>query len=141
MARLAGQFAGIVLVDAPRSLLADLRAMEGKGLRIVVQSGLDEPAAVVPPQQPRLALEVVGNDRPGIMRDITQILARHSVNIEELTTGVVSQSFTGGTLFRATAMLRPPDAEAVEAVRADLEGLGNELIVDIQTAAESASAF
>ncbi len=43
MARLAGQFAGIVLVEAPESLLDDLRALEGQGLRIVVQSGSTPP--------------------------------------------------------------------------------------------------
>jgi glycine cleavage system regulatory protein len=134
MARLAGQFAGIVRVEAPDSLLADLRALEGQGLRIVVQSGDDGTAAAAPMPAPRLALEVVGNDRPGIVRDITQILAGCGVNIEELITGVASGSFSGETLFRATALLRAPDEDAVEAVRAGLEQLGDELMVDIQIA-------
>src|SRR3954470_10320156 len=53
MARLAGQFAGIVRVEAPDSLLADLRALEGQGLRIVVQSGDDSTAAAAPVPAPR----------------------------------------------------------------------------------------
>ena len=85
MARLAGQFAGIALVDAPESLLADLQALEGQGLRILVQSGAEQPAATA--REPRLALEVVGNDRPGIVRDITRILWDCGVNIEEFVTG------------------------------------------------------
>ena len=100
MARLAGQFAGIVLVDAPESLLGDLRALEGQGLRIVVQSGEPAAAASAAPAEPRLALEVVGNDRPGIVRDVTRVLAESGINIEELTTGVASASFSGDTLFR-----------------------------------------
>ena len=56
----------------------------------------------------RLALEVVGNDRPGIVRDVARVLAEHGVNIEELTTGVVSGSFSGETLFRATAFVARP---------------------------------
>jgi glycine cleavage system regulatory protein len=134
MARLAGQFAGIVLVEAPESLLADLRALEGQGLRIVVQSGAT--GAVVAAAEPRLALEVVGNDRPGIVRDIAQILAASGVNIEELTTGVASGSFSGEALFRVTALVRAPSVAAVEAVRAGLETLGNELMVDIHPAPE-----
>jgi len=135
MARLAGQFAGIVLVDAPATLSDDLRVLERQGLRIVVQSG-EAGAPSVAAAQPRLALEVVGNDRPGIVRDVARVLADSGVNIEELTTGVASGSFSGGTLFRATALLRAPNAAAVEAVRDGLERLGNELMVDIQPAPE-----
>jgi glycine cleavage system regulatory protein len=134
MARLAGQFAGIVLVEAPDSLLDDLRALESQGLRITVQTATSGPAAAA--GNPRLALEVVGNDRPGIVRDISQVLAASGVNIEELTTGVVSGSFSGETLFRVTALLRAPDMAAMDAVRAGLERLGNELMVDIQPSPE-----
>jgi glycine cleavage system regulatory protein len=135
MARLGGQFAGIVLVEAPATLLDDLRTLERQGLRIVVQSG-EAIAGDAGAIQPRLALEVVGNDRPGIVRDVARVLADSGVNIEELTTGVASGSFSGETLFRATALLRAPDEAAVEAVRTGLERLGNELMVDIQPAPE-----
>jgi glycine cleavage system regulatory protein len=136
MARLAGQFAGIVLVEAPESLLDDLHALESQGLRIVVRSGSPGAVAAAAAAAPRLALEVVGNDRPGIVRDIARVLADNGVNIEELATGVASGSFSGETLFRVTALVRAPSAAAVEAVRAGLETLGNELMVDIQTAGE-----
>ena len=134
MARLAGQFAGIVMVDAPESLLDDLRALESHGLRIQVQAGVAEPPAVA--SQLLLVVDVVGNDRPGIVRDITQIFAANGVNIEELTTGVASGSFSGGTLFRASALVRAPSEAAVGAMRQGLEQLGNELMVDIQPAPE-----
>ena len=133
MARLAGQFAGIVLVNAPESLIADLRALESEGLRITVQQG----ASVAAVAGERLALEVVGNDRPGIVRDVARVLTEHGVNIEELTTGVVSGSFSGETLFRATAFVRAPDAAALAAIRAGLEFLGNEMMVDIQPAEDA----
>lgn len=131
MARLAGQFAGIVLVDAPDTLRDDLRALESQGLRIGVQSGTAA-TMVAAPSEPRLALEVVGNDRPGIVRDIAQILAGNGINIEELTTDVASASFSGDALFRVTALVRAPNPEAVDAMRVGLERLGNELMVDIQ---------
>jgi glycine cleavage system regulatory protein len=134
MARLAGQFAGIVLVEAPDGLLDDLHALESQGLRITAQSGTT--GASIPPMAPRLMLEVVGNDRPGIVRDISQVLAASLVNIEELTTHVVGGSFSGEPLFRVTAFVRAPDAAAVDTVRAGLEQLGNELMVDIQATSE-----
>src|SRR5450755_1475198 len=103
MARLAGHFAGIVMVEAPESLLADLHALEREGLRIVVETGTvrevrggetgagetgtGETGDGAPPGE-RLAVEVIGNDRPGIVRDVAGVLAEHGVNIEELTTRV-----------------------------------------------------
>ncbi len=148
MARLAGQFAGIVLVDAPDakapdsaaatavaedSLARDLQALTSEGLRITVEvATTTEPAS---PASPLLVLEVVGNDRPGIVRDISNVLAASLVNIEELTTHVASGSFSGETLFRVNAFVRAPNAVAVDTVRAGLEQLGNELMVDIQPAA------
>lgn len=134
MARLAGQFAGIVLVEAPDSLQDDLQTLESHGLRIIVQNGIAAPAVAI--TAPQLALEVVGNDRPGIVRDIAQILAVSGVNIEELTTGVISGSFSGETLFRVTALVRAPSAAAVDEMREGLEKLGNELMVDVQPASE-----
>ena len=143
MARLAGQFAGIVLVEAPEALLDDLRSLERQGLRILAQQGALDTGTLEgrssdgadQTARQRLALEVVGNDRPGIVRDIAQVLAVSGINIEELTTGVASGSFSGEALFRITAVVRAPDADAVEAMRAGLEELGNELMVDIQPVA------
>jgi glycine cleavage system regulatory protein len=128
MARLAGQFAGIVLVEAPEALLDDLHALESEGLRVIAQSG-----STGAPQGERLLLEVVGHDRPGIVRDVAAVLAATGVNIEELTTGVDSGSFSGEAMFRANASLRSPSTAATEAMRAGLEALGNELMVDIRT--------
>jgi glycine cleavage system regulatory protein len=132
MARLGGQFAGIVLVEAPVSLLADFPALEHEGLRVTAAIAPQSGAAPNPDAGPRLRLEVVGNDRPGIVHDIARVLAANGVNIEELSTDVASGSFSGETMFRATAELRAPNAPAVEALRLGLERLGNEMMVDIQ---------
>ena len=135
MARLAGQFAGIVEIGAPAGALAGLTAalvgLKEHGLRVTV-----EPVAEAPSRIPEalLALEVVGNDRPGIVRDLTRALAGCGVNIEELNTDVHSGSFSGGTLFRASARLSAPSAETTPRIRTALEKLGNELMVDIKPA-------
>jgi glycine cleavage system regulatory protein len=138
MARLGGQFAGIVRVEAPESLLDDLRSLENQGLRIVVRSGATGEDIAATRAGERWAVEVVGNDRPGIVRDVARVLAEHGANIEELTTGVVSGSFSGETLFRATALVRAPDAASVAAIRSGLEFLGNEMMVDIHPAGKDA---
>jgi glycine cleavage system regulatory protein len=131
MASLAGQFAGILLVTAPEQragALSDaLRGLAGQGLRVEVAVSTVEPPA--PRRGLRLAL--VGQDRHGIVRDIAHALAALNINIDELETEVTSASWSGEALFHATADLRLPDDVADEDVRAALEGLANELMVDI----------
>ncbi len=53
------------------------------------------------------------------------------VNIEELTTRVVSASFSGESLFEAEARLRVPADVPADELRELLEKLANELMVDI----------
>lgn len=132
MARLAGQFAGILLVDIPAAeverFIADLQALEREGLRATAERGLREEPAV---QHRTLLLELVGLDRPGIVREIAQALAGRGVNIEELTTRVVSGSFSGESLFEAGARLRVPPEVPADELQELLEKLANELMVDI----------
>jgi glycine cleavage system regulatory protein len=133
MARLAGQFAGIARVEladeAVGALTAALHELEPDGYRVVVQGAIGE----VPDRARRsLQLDVIGQDRPGIVRAITQILTAQNINIEELTTNVVSGSFSGETLFQAEARLRVPDEVELAVLQRDLERLGDELMVDIK---------
>jgi glycine cleavage system regulatory protein len=132
MASLAGQFAGMVrfAVDSARAaaLAAALTALESEGLRIVIAQGSG--AASVPAAR-TLKLELVGHDRPGIVRDISRLLAERGISIQELNTSVESGAMSGGSLFRVEAMLAVPNALATDELRAALEGLANELMVDV----------
>ena len=135
MARLAGQFAGIVEIHVPAAGLDNLtRALAGLdryGLHVTVEVATEAPAR---PPEVVLQVEVVGNDRPGIVRDFTRALAACGANIEELNTDVHSGSFSGETLFRAAARLSTPAPDAAGRIRTVLEKLGNDLMVDIRPA-------
>src|SRR5262245_58473920 len=129
MARLAGQFAGLlrVSVDADRAdrLAANLRALSSSDLTIVVErsghAGVERFLS--------LTLEIVGSDRPGIVRDISRVLASHGINIEELETSVESAAMSGEMLFRARARVRVPDTRHVGEIRDMLEALADNLLV------------
>ncbi|MFC6288101.1 glycine cleavage system protein R [Nocardioides sp. GCM10027113] len=132
LARLAGKFAGVLLVavadDRRDALIADLRALEGSGLRVTVDP-TDVPAE---PVTQRLHLDLLGADRPGIVAEISAALAERRVSIEELATDVREAPMAGGTLFEARAVLvAPPDAGTDE-LRGMLEGLADELMVEIR---------
>jgi glycine cleavage system regulatory protein len=132
MARLAGQFTGILLVSVPEGNAAGLtdalRGLEAEGLRITIEAGTgEEPAS----SYAALRLELVGHDHPGIVRDVARALAERGVNIEELTTEVVSGSWSGDKLFRASARLRVPAGLATHELRDVLERLASDLMVDL----------
>jgi len=133
MLSMAGKFAGILLVDVPgnqmEGLIADLAALESAGIQIVA-----EPCGSVgkPEGARQFYLELVGQDRPGIVRDITQILAKHHINVDELDTQCQNASMSGEILFIAQAHVSIPAEASVDALRDELEDLANELMVDIK---------
>ncbi len=132
MANLAGQFAGIVHLHVPEGsvepLIRAFGELEQQGLRIVVTRGADRvPAAA----GRRMQLELVGQDRPGIVREISHALASRGVSIEELMTDCVSGSMSGESLVRASARLRVPSQLGTAQLRSALEALANDLMVDL----------
>ncbi len=132
MANLAGQFAGIVHLHVPQAsieaLIVAFQELEAQGLRIVVTRGTDG-ASGAPGR--RMKLELVGQDRPGIVRDISHALASRGVSIEELVTDCVSGSMSGESLVRASAQLRVPAHVGTAQLRGALEAIANDLMVDL----------
>ena len=131
MARLAGKFAGILRISVATpnadALASGLRALTSDGLTIVVESSGETTAETFH----TVRLELVGNDHPGIIRDISKVLAQHHVNIEELETAVAGAPMTGEQLFRARVQLRLPAAVTTDWLRSRLEALAGELMVDV----------
>lgn len=132
MARLSGQFAGIVLVtvadDRADALVSKLRGLDALGLRIDVHV-VEVPATATAGE--RMHLVVTGNDRPGIVRDVSRILAERRVNVEELTSHVESAPMSGAAMFVARVVVRLPTGMQLGDLRSALETLGNELAVDV----------
>ena len=132
MSRLAGKFAGIVLVTVADerfdALAGDLTALKAQGLHVALER-TDEPAER---ESQRLHLELLGADHPGIVAEISASLATHHVSIEELSTDVRDAPMAGGTLFEARAVLNAPPTTSTDALRSMLEGLAHELMVEIR---------
>src|ERR1700712_694238 len=136
MSRLAGKFAGIVQVTVPGArldaLVADLTALDAQGLQVTLER-TDE---VVEREWQRLHLELLGADHPGIVAEISATLAASNVSIEELSTDVRDAPMAGGTLFEAQAVLNAPLSVSTDALKTMLEGLANELMVEIRLSEE-----
>ncbi|MEZ4334562.1 MAG: ACT domain-containing protein [Myxococcota bacterium] len=133
MARLAGHFAGVVQIQLPPeradALIADLPGLSARGLAAsVVESDASDRFEAT---DPTLWLELVGQDRPGIVRDVSRALAALSVNVLDLWTSVESAPMSGERLFRARAELAPPSGLPRDSIRRTLERLAADMMVDL----------
>ncbi len=131
MCRLGGEFAGIVRVTVPQAQQPALEAALGRlaGLTLVVRGG--EPAPSASPA-PLVALDVFGQDRPGIVREMTRALSAQGINVEELATECVSAPMSGETLFQAKAKILVPANVALDKLQQSLESSLDGLTVELE---------
>jgi glycine cleavage system regulatory protein len=138
MSHLAGKFAGILRASVPamqaEALTRALHGLEAQGLRLMLEwSAVDTP----PSQYQRLKLDLLGNDRPGIIRDISHALVWRGINIDELQTEYISAPMSGEMLFKATAYLRIPPDVVIDEFQDNLEQIAHDLMVDVTLQAVS----
>lgn len=134
MAELAGKFAGIVVVSVPAEradeLTGSLRELDGL-LDVAAHPGADEPLAAPAVEHNTLTIDLVGNDHPGIVHDVSAVLARHGLSIVTIETTTRDAPMAGGRLFEAHVVVRVPQGAEVSQIRGDLERLATELLVDL----------
>lgn len=138
MCRLGGEFAGILRIEIPEekkaALLGALQILEANGVQIVLRA--DRPVPTVPAAAcgKQTKLEIIGADRPGIVREITSALSRAQVNVEEFSSEITSAPMSGETLFKASARLQLPSGCDLAALKRDLEKIAADLLVDVSFA-------
>jgi glycine cleavage system regulatory protein len=130
LAELEGTFAGVVLVTVPDQqaelLQAALAPLHGL-LEVSVRP------TIAPTRLPTryVRLELIGNDRPGIVAAVSDVLVRHGLGVAELQTATREAPMAGGLLFEASATIGVGADSDLDAVRADLERLASEILVDV----------
>lgn len=128
MAHLGGRFAGLLEVTlAPEQvapLTEQLTAIEALEIA-VADAGAEEPT----PER-TLTLEIIGNDHPGIVRDIFRVFAECAVNVEELESTTESAAESGAPLFRAVARLGCSRDTDLDALQGRLEAIASDIMVD-----------
>lgn len=133
MARLGGEFAGIVLVSMPTAdvaaLEAALAALSKDGIAVTMRRAS---TLAAPPTGRRIYIEFAGADHTGIIAEISAEIARLGASIEELTTRVFAGSMSGTAMFEAQADVILPDGLDAEEVRERLEDIADDLMVEIE---------
>lgn len=134
LSRLGGLFVGSVLVELEESkvdaLRAAVRGVDAQGLDVRLTPAVEGPGAV----GKTLEFSLVGQDRPGIVRQVTAVLSGLDVNIEAFDTRVTAEPHSGGQLFHMDSRLRLPPGLEEGAVQAALENISAEIMVDISLA-------
>ncbi len=132
LSRLGGKFAGILVISVPddkTSGLTDaLLALQKSGLKIIAEIADEQER---PSTLQSFKLELIGHDKPGIVREISQALAKRQINVENLTTELVSGSMSAELLFKAEAHLLAPDSLDFDDLQSAIEAIASDLMVDI----------
>lgn len=132
MAQLAGKFAGILQVavadEHQQELRNALSNLASKGFKIVV----DTATTINKPECREFSFSVVGNDRPGIVREIAQAFAARHINMGELETACSSMPWSGEPLFEATGIIEVPKSVDMNELYDHLDKIADALAVDIR---------
>ena len=131
MSQLAGKFAGILRVSVNDSEADQLiSALDGISdqLPLVIERANSE-VEIESPQT--VELNLIGNDRPGIIREFSHALASLSVNVEQLSTECISAPMSSDILFKAKANLKVPVGLELELLQREIERLADDLIVEV----------
>lgn len=134
LAELAGKFAGIVQVSVPPersdALVAALKQLGGL-LEVSAHPGTESDAELAAVGRGQVSIDLIGNDHPGIVRDVTAVVGRHGLSIDAMDTDTRDAPMGGGRLFEARMVLHLPRSADAAALRRDLEQLANEILVDL----------
>lgn len=132
MAQLAGKFAGILQIavaqEHQQQLRSALDALNAQGFKIVV----DNASNSLTVDCREFSFSVVGNDRPGIVREIAQAFAARHINMGELETACSSMPWSGEPLFEATGIIEVPKTVDMNELYDYLDKIADELAVDIR---------
>lgn len=131
MTHLAGKFAGIVKIQINESHITGLESAldELKSQGWVINTELSNPS--IEDVNANAKVSIVGNDRPGIVKDVAQALSGLAVNVLELNTEFESAAMSAEPLFKTKARVHIPSSVEFDDVSDALEQLSNELMVEI----------
>lgn len=131
MAHLEGKFAGILRVaiakEAAAALEQDFTKLSEKGIFVTVGQGKannDEHHC--------LKISVIGPDRPGIIKELSQAFTQRQLNVSQLDTNCSSMPWSGDPQFEAHFELQVKSGANTDELEEQLDAIADDLALDIQ---------
>jgi glycine cleavage system regulatory protein len=75
-------------------------------------------------------LEILGHDRPGIVREFSTALAMRRINVFEMRSDITSAPMSADPLFTASADIHVPADIDLDELRERLEIIADELLIE-----------
>jgi glycine cleavage system regulatory protein len=134
MTKLAGQFAGIARVTVPEQEVDELSnallSLNVEGLTINIQPGQHAPTTATSAAK-ICKLHILGNDRPGIVREVSRALKQQQINVVEMSSNITSAAMSGDSLFEAHVSAEMPLGCNLDELEESLDTIADQLSVDI----------
>lgn len=132
MARLGGEFAGILLVTTPSERSEEFRSaldrLSEDGISVTLRDAVQTAA----PTGEKARLSVIGRDHPGIVLEVTHVLAERGANVDHLHTTVFTASMSGDPMFSAQIDVTLPDGLSADAISGALEEIAGDIMVEAE---------
>jgi len=130
VAQLCGKVAGLVIVDIPQG---ETEFFEESIHHFPVGEVNLELTQVQPTEKDEHIVTRIGlisNDRPGIVRDISQHLSSLGIHINKLHSDCYPAPMSGGNIFAMQAEIVLPENCDEDNLRNSLEGIADDLLVE-----------
>ena len=128
--QLSGQFAGFIEVLLPEEkqneLVSACHQLAHLQITLVPSSNHEKSLDT------RAIISVTGNDRRGIVGDITSTLKTFNINIVEMTTQCESAPNWGSPLFTAKVTISLAQSMNLDSVKSAIEDITDDLMVEIE---------
>ncbi|WP_339673605.1 ACT domain-containing protein [Dasania marina] len=135
LTRLGGQFTGIVRIEINEDAVDDLEnALQGLAVKGITYTLSANHASVSSEELFPVNFKVTGDDRPGIVKELSALMANCGANIESLNTYISHAPWSGGLLFTMEGSATLPPTLGKGHLRSKLEGISDDLIVEIDPA-------
>lgn len=130
LSRLGGKFAGVMLVEVSAERNSDLQAalkgLAASGIRVTVEESTHGDGELATTE-----ISLVANDRPGVVGEISRLLARAGVSIESFDSWCEAAPMSSEMLFHAYANVKLPPEMSQEDLVQLLESLSDDLFVEV----------
>lgn len=132
LSHLGGYFAGVVEIEVPENHLAELTKDFSELQELKVE--LHDERETVTTETQELEFVITGNDRQGIVQELSSIITHKGASILRFTSSRQSAPNWGGGLFHAIAKVSLPVGMNADVIVDALEELASDIVVDLDEA-------